>query len=109
MVRILKHLLSKQGFEVATAADGAEGLAAVQSFKPQLLILDLDMPVKDGIAVLREMPQAGRPYVIVLSAHEGEARQSEARQLGAREVMVKPFTPADLAGKLAGLVRDGKV
>ena len=108
---IVKHLLEKLGFSVSMAADGKEGLALVQAQKPQLLILDLDMPVKNGIGVLQDLQQSGKNglYIIVLSAHENQEDHAQARALGAQEVVVKPFKPADLVKKVDDLVKEGKI
>ena len=110
MSRIISHVLGKQGFTVLIAENGAEGLALVRAEKPALLILDLDMPVKDGIGVLEDMWEEGvRPYIIVLSAHEGSEKHEQVKLLGAQEVMIKPFIAADFMKKIENLVKEGKV
>jgi DNA-binding response OmpR family regulator len=108
---ILKHLLTKIGCSVSMAANGAEGLALLSSSKPDLLILDLDMPVKNGMAVLEELQKKGGPvpYIIVLSAHESPDDHKKVLSLGAREAVVKPFKPADLVSKVENLVKEGKI
>jgi DNA-binding response OmpR family regulator len=107
---IVKHLLTKIGFSVTTANNGAEGLARINTETPDLLILDLDMPVKNGIAVLEELKAKSgpAPYIIVMSAHESPEDQKKVLGLGAREMVIKPFKPADLVEKIEGLVKEGK-
>jgi DNA-binding NarL/FixJ family response regulator len=85
-----------RAFEVvACTNNGAEALAAVRTFKPDVLVLDLRMPVKDGVTVLREMKRDGLTTpVVILTAVEGRDVM-EAIQLGARGVVLK-----DMAAKL---------
>jgi DNA-binding response OmpR family regulator len=110
MSTIVGRILSKAGFTVATADNGADGLALVRREQPALLMLDLDMPVMDGWAVLREMKDMpNRPYTIVLSAHESADKHEMARVLGANDVLIKPFTPPDFLKKVEDLTKSGKL
>lgn len=109
---ILQHILGKRKeFKVSLAANGEDGWLLIRDSRPVLLILDLDMPVKDGLSVLRDlkgMPPP-RPYTIVLSANESRDIQGEAKSLGADEVMSKPFKPSDLLAKVDDLIAKGKI
>lgn len=109
--QIYLHILKKQGFAVTPGADGQEGLDAIRSVRPSLVILDLDMPVKGGLAVLRELHAEGfiGPHIIILSARENADLHAEVRALGASDVMVKPFSPPDLVKKIESLVQEGKI
>lgn len=111
LARILSYLLGKHGFSVSTAHNGSQGLALIRSAKPALLILDLELPGKDGAAVLRELRGADgpKPYSIVLTAHEGKEKHAQATASGAREVWTKPFSAAELLKRLEALARQGKV
>jgi DNA-binding response OmpR family regulator len=106
---ILKHLLEKAGLRVFTGLNGKEGLALVRVEHPSLLILDLDMPVVNGIQVLEELHRTGEsiPYIMVLTAHESAEDSAQVKSLGAREMVVKPFKPYELVQKLQALVREG--
>lgn len=87
----LVHLFSAEGhFEVlATATNGIEALTAVREFRPDVLVLDLQMPGKDGVAVLGEMKRDRLPIkVVVLTAMETEDVLAAIR-LGARGVVLK--------------------
>ena len=108
---IIRRLLAKIGFSVFIAGDGDEGLALIHAEKPQLLILDLDMPVKNGIAVLEDLQKAPVDdlYTIILSSHEDQQVHDQVQALGAEEIVVKPFTPADLVKKVKGLIKEGKI
>lgn len=109
---ILKHILGKlKDYKVTAAADGEEGWLLIRGAHPALLILDLDMPVKDGLSVLRDLKglPPPRPYTIVLSANESPDIRDEAKSLGADEVMSKPFKPSDLLAKVEKLIAEGKI
>jgi two-component system nitrate/nitrite response regulator NarL len=78
---------------VASALNGDEALAAVRQFRPDILVLDLRMPGKDGVAVLREMKREGLgTRVVVLTAENGEDAV-EAVRLGARGIVLKDMAP----------------
>lgn len=84
--------LAKAGFEVKLATDGNEGLAALQTFLPDLILLDLIMPVKDGFAVLAELkanPQWKNIPVIVASNLGQKEDVDKSKQLGAADFIVK--------------------
>jgi CheY-like chemotaxis protein len=77
---------------VAEAEEGAAALAALPGLKPDLVMLDIEMPVLDGLGVLREMALVGGPPVVVVSsaARPGSATALEARRLGATAIVAKP-------------------
>jgi DNA-binding response OmpR family regulator len=106
---ILKRLLEKAGFAVFVGNNGKEGLALVRTHHPRLLVLDLDMPVKNGIQVLMELKQSGEslPQILVLTAHESAEDEAQVKSLGALEMVVKPFKPSELVLKLQGLAATG--
>lgn len=110
LTSILQHILGKKkGFKVMVAGDGEDGWILVRELRPDLLILDLEMPVKGGLAVLRDMNSLpGRhPYTIVLSATESPETQEKAKALGAGEFMTKPFKPADILTRIDHLIESG--
>jgi two-component system, NarL family, nitrate/nitrite response regulator NarL len=91
----LTRLLSLEAdFDVrGTAANGVEALRLVRELRPDVLVLDLRMPVKDGLAVLREMASEKlATHVVVLTATD-EGEVAEAIELGARGVMLKDMAP----------------
>jgi len=90
---LLKYQLEERGYEVLTAYDGLDAISICESEKPDLLLLDLMMPVMSGYDVtrkLRENPAtAGIPVVMLSAAGQGESIK-EALQAGARDYLVKP-------------------
>jgi two-component system NtrC family response regulator len=84
--------LEQAGYAVTQADDGDAAIAAVQEKAPALLLLDLKMPKRDGLAVLRALREDGNPVpVIVITAHGGVESAIEATRLGADAYLAKPF------------------
>ena len=93
--QLLQTNLMLEGFDTCEARDGAEALRAVQEESPDVLILDIMMPVVDGLQVLDALNQAGPP-VVVLSAKVATADQREGWERGCDEYITKPFDVEDL-------------
>jgi CheY-like chemotaxis protein len=90
----LALILGDHGFEVACAGQGEEALEKIEALQPDLVVLDLMMPVMDGWGVLERLKRVpDRPAVIVLTAYPDEWRAFKA---GAWELLQKPFEPAEL-------------
>lgn len=91
------------GFEVHACATGAEALAAVAGFAPQLILLDVMMPDLDGpgvLARLRERPDVAGIPVVFLTAKATKDEVQRLRALGAADVLTKPFDPMTLHEKV---------
>src|SRR5260370_1318648 len=94
----LAEVIREEGCEVATAANGYQALAEVSRQQPDLIFLDLMMPLMNGwkfIEALRARLPAGRPPIVLLSAANNLAKQAEL--LGVRRFLQKPFDLADVA------------
>ena len=82
---------------VGEAANGEEGLAAVERYDPSLIITDLKMPRMDGIEMLRQLRERGcRAYAIILTAYDSFAYAQSAIRLGAVDFLLKPFHDGEL-------------
>jgi two-component system chemotaxis response regulator CheY len=106
-----RRLLEGFGFAVREAEDGAEALRACREAVPDLVLLDWNMPVMDGIAFLRAArAEHGeeRPVIMLCTTENTQARILEALDAGAQEYVMKPFDAEILGGKLQqlGLLRD---
>src|SRR5688572_13582375 len=100
MNEYIAEILGKAGFEVLAEVDGEAGLKAFHSHEPQVLILDIFMPKKDGLEVLIELRQQKfNVPVLVISGKQhllSDSSMGLAKQLGADAVLSKPFTPEEL-------------
>ena len=104
---MLRTVLVCHGYVVAEAGSGREALEAIKRESVDLMLLDLNMPELDGIAVLRELrlwPPLERPRVIVLTAYGSIPLAVEATRLGAADFLEKPVTPEDLRLSVAGVL-----
>jgi CheY-like chemotaxis protein len=96
---MLRTALESDGYAVLEATNGKEALQVMQSSSPDLMVLDLNMPVMDGISMLEHMKTlatATRPRVIVLTAYGSIPAAVKATRLGALDFLEKPITPVDL-------------
>jgi two-component system, OmpR family, KDP operon response regulator KdpE len=104
--RVLRVSLESEGYSVIEASNGPEGIDHVEASQPDLVILDLMLPVKDGWWFLREVQRcpAPRPVVMILSARAGQGERLVAQNLGAAAFMVKPFEPDEVVTKVRSLM-----
>jgi DNA-binding response OmpR family regulator len=96
---MLRTALEVDGYNVDEASNGREALLAMQKSVPDLVVLDLNMPVLDGMAVLEQMKTLAadvRPRVIILTAYGSIPAAVKATRLGAVDFLEKPITPAEL-------------
>jgi CheY-like chemotaxis protein len=102
---LLTDLLEMEGYRIASAGDGAQGLELLAGATFDLIILDLLMPRMDGVKFLRVLHErlASPPPVIVLSASASGAVLDELQFPGVRDVIRKPIQPGDLVARLARL------
>lgn len=102
---IIKFNLEKEGHTVDTAADGEEGLLKVFSWDPDLVLLDIMMPKKDGFQVLKEIRSKKQTPVIMLTAKEEEVDKVLGLELGADDYVVKPFSMRELMARVKANLR----
>ena len=110
IVTSLEYLMQKKGFEVKIASNGDEALALVESFLPDVVLLDVMMPRKSGYEVcqqIRERPDWQHIKVVMLSAKGREAEVNKGLSLGADSYVTKPFSNQELIAKIEGLLADG--
>jgi DNA-binding response OmpR family regulator len=107
----IADILNKAGFKVSSAFDGVAGLEAVRTSTPDLIVLDIFMPEKDGLEMLVELRRAKIDVpVLIISGKQhllSGSSMSLAEQLGASGTLAKPFTPKELLNhvcKFAGIL-----
>jgi two-component system response regulator MprA len=97
--------LHHEGYEVATAGDGHQGLRAVDEFKPDLVILDVMMPRLDGFELCRAIAGEPRRGIIILSARDETTDRIHGLELGADDYLVKPFEFGELLARVKAVLR----
>jgi DNA-binding response OmpR family regulator len=103
VVWMLQFSLEAEGFQTFAARDGRTALDELRQHSPQLMLLDIMMPVMDGWSVLqevRDLPEGERPRVVVVSARASLRDRAKAAELGADAFVAKPFNVDDLLGVL---------
>ena len=105
IVNLVTAYLKPEGYEVYTAADGNAGLKAARAYKPDLVVLDLMLPGKDGIEVLSELRRESNVYVILLTAKTEETDKIVGLSVGADDYMTKPFSPRELVARIKAALR----
>ena len=103
---LLSASLRYAGFEVATAADGQQALALAESFRPDLLVLDVMMPGLDGFGVVRRMRQSGRHTpVLFLTARDAPEDKVSGLTLGGDDYVTKPFSLDEVLARIRAVLR----
>jgi two-component system, OmpR family, KDP operon response regulator KdpE len=103
--RAVGRALSSRGYLVEQAADGEQALSAAAAFDPELVVLDLNMPVLDGFAVCRELRRTSAVPILVLSVREDASDKVEALDLGADDYLTKPFSVDELMARVRAVFR----
>ena len=105
---LLQFRFAQRNYDVVVASDGREALERLEDSAPDAVVMDMMMPVHDGLEVLRRMraseKHADTP-VIMLTARRGERDVVGALELGANDYLVKPFMPEELLARLARMLK----
>jgi DNA-binding response OmpR family regulator len=107
IVTSIEFLMRRSGYEVAVAHNGDEALRLAESFRPDLLLLDVMMPVRSGYDVCQELrgrADGHRLKIVMLSAKGREAEVSKGLSLGADAYLTKPFSNRELVAQVARLL-----
>jgi two-component system response regulator RegX3 len=104
----LSYQLSKEGFEVATAADGASGLALYDRQGADIVLLDLMMPGLSGTEVCRQLRARGNVAIIMVTARDSEIDKVVGLELGADDYVTKPFSGRELLARIRAVLRRGQ-
>ena len=102
----LRDNLELEGYEVQTAADGEEGLSKAGSFNPDLVILDVMLPKKNGFDVCRELRMRSSSLpIVMLTARSAETDKVLGLELGADDYVTKPFSITELLARVRAVLR----
>jgi DNA-binding response OmpR family regulator len=105
IARIVRDYLRNAGFEVIVVGDGGSAVASVRSAKPDLLVLDLGLPGRDGLDVAREIRRWSDTPIVMLTARGDETDRIVGLELGADDYVVKPFSPKELVARVRAVLR----
>ena len=100
ILRLVRTYLERSGFGVIEASDGAAALEAIEGHDPALIVLDLMLPIVDGLSVLDVVRRRGDTPVIILSARGTTSDRIEGLSVGADDYLPKPFSPAELVARV---------
>ncbi len=105
MVTSLQALLTREGYQVAVARDGPEGVEAARTTLPDLVLLDLALPGLDGLEVCRRIRLFSTAPVIMLTARASEGDKVTGLEVGADDYVTKPFSPRELIARIRAQLR----
>ena len=108
ILEFLQYNLSKEGFDVYTATNGEEGISLAKKIDPHLIILDIMMPIMDGVEtchMLRSFPEFQQTLITFLTAREEEYSEIAGLEAGADDYIQKPIRPRLLIARVKSLLR----
>ena len=105
IIELISQYLKKEKYEVYTAEDGPSGLKSFESFRPDLIVLDIMLPGFDGLELLSKIRQRSEVFVIMLTAKTEETDKIVGLTVGADDYMVKPFSPRELVARIKAAFR----
>ena len=105
IAQLLELYLEKDGFQVQIAGDGAAGLSANKTFQPDLILLDIMLPVMNGWAVCRSIRAESKVPIIMLTAKEETEDKVQGLELGADDYVTKPFEIKELIARIHAVLR----
>src|SRR5512143_3835688 len=103
--KLLKEYLEGNGFKVLTLADGSDVKKTLQKESPEMVILDIMLPGKDGLEVLKEIRMDSTLPVIMLTAKGDQTDRIVGLELGADDYLPKPFNPRELLARMKAVLR----
>lgn len=104
--RLLKVSLEANGFDIVEAANAKDGIAAVASYSPEAVILDLGLPDLDGMQVLKQLREWFEKAIVILSVRDSESQIVEALDVGADDYVTKPFGIPELLARIRVAIRN---
>jgi two-component system KDP operon response regulator KdpE len=105
IVRLTRAKLQADGYAVITASDGQEALELLEKERPDLIVLDVMMPVMDGFETLRQIRTTHQVPVIMLTARTSDTDKLRGFDQGADDYVTKPFNPDELSARIHALLR----
>ena len=103
--RIMRETLITAGYEVDDARDGVEGLQKFRAFRPDLVLLDINMPEMGGVEVCKSLRSESNVAIIMLTVRKSEADKVAALDAGADDFVTKPFSTPELLARVRAALR----
>jgi two-component system KDP operon response regulator KdpE len=107
--KFLRAMLTAEDYRFREAINASEGLAQAASRKPDLVLLDLGLPDKDGVDVIREVRAWSQVPILIISARDREKDKIEALDAGADDYVMKPFAPGEVLARIRAALRRSTV
>ena len=105
IAQLVRDYLDRAGYRTSVAHDGDEALAAARNGRPDLIVLDLGLPKRDGLDVIREIRKQSRMPIVILTARGEETDRIVGLELGADDYIVKPFSPREVVARVRAVLR----
>jgi two-component system, OmpR family, alkaline phosphatase synthesis response regulator PhoP len=105
ILELVKLYLTREGYQVETAARGGEALPKLVQFNPDLVILDLMLPDMDGFEVCRQIRTKSQVPILMLTARKEDVDKIVGLEMGADDYMTKPFNPRELTARIKAILR----
>jgi two-component system cell cycle response regulator DivK len=102
-MQILRDVLNSAGYEIVEAADGPKALAAVENRRPDLILMDIQIPIIDGYEVTRRIkadPKTQSIPIIAVTSHALGEGEEKARSAGCDDFVAKPYSPRELIARI---------
>jgi two-component system, cell cycle response regulator DivK len=107
--QIIRDLLTSLGYELIEAVDGAQGVAMAQSHRPDLILMDIQLPEMDGYEATRQIravPELAQVPIIAVTSYALSGDETKARDAGCDGYVAKPFSPRELLAKMREFLPD---
>ena len=105
LVALVTTYLERDGFAVATAADGARAVELARELDPDVIVLDLMLPGIDGVEACRQIRTFSHAYIVMLTARAEELDKLIGLSIGADDYLTKPFSPRELIARVRAMLR----
>jgi DNA-binding response OmpR family regulator len=105
LAELVGTYLTRDGFEVSMAHDGRQAIEAARQFDPDVMVLDLGLPVLDGVEVARQVRTFSDCYIVMLTARTEEIDKLIGLSVGADDYLTKPFSPRELLARIHAMLR----
>lgn len=105
IAQLVRDYLDRAGYDTTVARDGEAALIAEQNAAPDLIVLDLGLPKKDGLDVIREIRKHAGTPIVILTARGEETDRIVGLELGADDYIVKPFSPREVVARVRAVLR----